>query len=85
METIEVENMRLLKKIKEKKSDYDSHRLKEEWKKQKEVIKNIAFYPFILRTSFKASRKRTFSKPENSYTTATRIYKESKTSSSLGG
>ena len=63
----------MLKRLKEKKSDYDSHKLKEQWKKQKEVIKNIAFYPFILRTSSKASKRRTFSKSDHSNTTATRI------------
>ena len=36
-----------------------------EWKRQKEVLKNVAFYPFIIRSSAKPVRRRTLSKQEN--------------------
>ena len=42
----------------DKKSDYDSKKLKEEWKKQKQVIKNIANYPFIIRDKIYKGRKK---------------------------
>ena len=58
LESIEVENARLLKRIQEKKSDYNTKKLKQDWKKQKEVIKNIAFYPFIIRTNNGRGTKR---------------------------
>lgn len=45
---IEAENHRLLRSIQEKKSDYSARRLKEDWQKQKAVIKNIGNFPFIL-------------------------------------
>ena len=35
LESIEVENARLLKRIQGKKSDYDAKKLKQDWKKQK--------------------------------------------------
>jgi hypothetical protein len=42
----------------DKKSDYDSKKLKEDWKKQKQVIKNIANYPFIIRDRIYKGRKK---------------------------
>jgi hypothetical protein len=36
--------------------------MKEEWKKQKEVIKNIANFPFILRDGSKRPRRKTIAK-----------------------
>ncbi len=46
----------------DKKSDYEAKKLKEEWKKQKIVIKNIANYPFIIRDRiYKGRRKSTTS------------------------
>lgn len=35
LESIEVENARLLKRLQGKRSDYDAKKLKQEWKKQK--------------------------------------------------
>lgn len=62
LQNIEIENARLLKRLQEKKSDYDTGKLKEEWKKQKAVIKNIANYPLIIRDGSKRERKRLLSK-----------------------
>lgn len=45
LQDIEVSNARLLKRIQERKSDYEVDKLRQEWKKQKEVIKNISSYP----------------------------------------
>ncbi len=53
-----MENAKLLKRIMDKKSDYDSKKLKEEWKEQKKVIKNIANYPFIIRDRIYKGRKK---------------------------
>jgi hypothetical protein len=53
----------LLKRLQEKKSDYDVQRLRQDWKKQKAVIKNIANYPFIPKES--SRRRRAISKPLN--------------------
>lgn len=60
LQNIEIENARLLKRLQEKRSDYDVDRLKDDWKKQKAVIRNIANYPFIIRDG---TRKRRHSKP----------------------
>jgi len=57
LESIEVENARLLKKLQDRKSDYNTKKLKQDWKKQKEVIKNIAFYPFIIKAPNKGRRR----------------------------
>jgi hypothetical protein len=54
----------LLKRLHDKRSDYDAKKLKVEWKKQKEVIRNIAFYPFIIKTSLKGHKKRVSYKME---------------------
>ena len=35
LESIEVENAKLLKRLKEKRSGYDAQKMKEDWKKQK--------------------------------------------------
>jgi hypothetical protein len=35
LQNIEIENARLLKRLQEKKSDYQAQKLKNEWKKQK--------------------------------------------------
>jgi hypothetical protein len=61
LQDIEIENARLLKRLQDKKSDYDVERLKEDWKKQKRVIKNIANYPFVIKDGSK--RRRGSSKP----------------------
>ncbi len=53
LQNIEVENARLLKRLQDKKSDYEADKLNQEWKKQKEVIKNIANYPLILKDGSK--------------------------------
>lgn len=49
LEDIEIENAKLLKRLQDRRSDYETKRLNSEWKKQKSVIKNIANYPFILK------------------------------------
>lgn len=64
IETIDSENFRLLKRLQEKKSSYDTGKLKEDWKKQKEVIKNIANFPFVLRDAPKRQRRRTVSRKD---------------------
>lgn len=62
LQNIEVENARLLKRLQEKKSDYQAQRLNEDWKKQKAVIRNIANYPIIIRDGSKRERRRAFSR-----------------------
>lgn len=64
IETIDSENFKLLKRLQEKKSSYDTGKLKEDWKKQKEVIKNIANFPFVLRDAPKRQRRRTVSRKD---------------------
>ena len=64
IENIDSENSKLLKRLQEKKSNYDASKLKEDWKKQKEVIKNIAYFPFVLRDAPKRQRRRTFSRKD---------------------
>ncbi len=44
--------------MQEKKSDYEADKLKQEWKKQKAVIRNIANYPLILNDGTRKERKR---------------------------
>ncbi len=46
-------NARLLKKLQQRKSDYEVEKMRKEWKKQKEVIKNISNYPVSIFTSGK--------------------------------
>ena len=58
LQDIEIENARLLRRLQDKKSDYDAGRLKSEWKKQKKVIQNIANYPLILRDGTRRERSR---------------------------
>lgn len=48
LQGIEIENARLLRRLQDKKSDYEADKMKQEWKKQKTVIKNIANFPLIL-------------------------------------
>ena len=50
----------MLKRLQQKKSDYDVQRLRQDWKKQKAVIKNIANFPLISKDS--ARRRRAISK-----------------------
>ena len=38
----------MLKRLQEKKSDYQTEKFNQDWKKQKEVIKNIASFPLVL-------------------------------------
>lgn len=56
LQNIEIENARLLKRLQQKKSDYEANKLKDQWKKQKAVIKNIANYPLIIRDGSKRRR-----------------------------
>lgn len=53
-----------MKRLQEKKSDYQTDKLNEDWKKQKAVIKNIANFPLIVKDG-KRTRKRAFSRPIN--------------------
>lgn len=47
-QSIEVENAKMLKRLQERKSDYELHRFKKEWRKTKAVIKNITSYPLVI-------------------------------------
>jgi hypothetical protein len=47
-QSIEVENAKMLKRLQERKSDYELHKFKKEWRKTKAVIKNITSYPIII-------------------------------------
>ena len=38
----------MLRRLQERKSDYELHRFKKEWKKTKAVIKNIAAQPIVI-------------------------------------
>ena len=49
LENIQIQNAKMLKRLQERKSDYEAQKLKEEWKKQKTVIKNLVNFPFIIR------------------------------------
>lgn len=46
-QSIEIENAKMLKRLQERKSDYELHKFKKEWKKTKTVIKNITSYPLV--------------------------------------
>lgn len=48
LQGIEVENAKFLKRLQEKKSDYETTKYKEDWKKQMNAMKIMANYPFIL-------------------------------------
>jgi hypothetical protein len=63
LENIEIENARLLKRLQERRSDYQVDKMKEDWKKQKAVIKNIANYPLVIKDGGKSQKRRTFHKP----------------------
>lgn len=62
LQGIEIENARLLRRLQDKKSDYEADKMKQEWKKQKTVIKNIANFPLILNDGSRKQKKRSFSK-----------------------
>ena len=47
-QSIEVENAKMLKRLQERKSDYELHRFKKEWKKTKAVIKNFTSYAIVI-------------------------------------
>lgn len=42
---IEIENAKLLKRLQEKKSEYQVDKMKKDWKRQRYVIRNISNYP----------------------------------------
>jgi len=42
---IEIENAKLLKRLQEKKSEYQVGKMKKDWKRQRYVIRNISNYP----------------------------------------
>ena len=45
----------MLKRLQDKKPNYDTEKLKQDWLKQKHVIKNVANYPFILNDKRRAT------------------------------
>ena len=47
-QSIEVENAKMLKRLQDRKSDYELHRFKKDWRKTKAVIKNITSYPIVI-------------------------------------
>ncbi len=64
LESIDDENMKLLKRLREKTSSYQASKLKDQWIKQKEVIKNISDFPFILKDKIRKPRRKGLSKME---------------------
>ena len=55
-QNIEIENAKLLKRLQEKRPNYETQKFKQEWKKQKYVIKNLSNYPFIINDKRKGKR-----------------------------
>ena len=55
----------MLKRLQERRSSYGADKMKEEWKKQKAVIKNIANYPPVIKDGPPKPRRRSHSKPLN--------------------
>lgn len=62
---IEIENARLLRRLQEKRSSYQAEKMNEDWKKQKEVIKNIANFPLVIKDGKRRERRRPSHKPMN--------------------
>ncbi len=56
-QSIEVENAKMLKRLQERKSDYQLNRFKKEWRKTQSMLKNITSYPLIEQISGKKKRK----------------------------
>lgn len=48
LQDIEVENARFLRRLQDKKSDYETNKFNEDWKKQQNTMKIMANYPLIL-------------------------------------
>lgn len=48
MQSIEIENAKLLKRLQERKANYETEKFRQSWRKQKSVIKNMSQYPFII-------------------------------------
>ena len=48
MQNIEIENAKLLRRLQERRSNYETEKFKQSWRKQKNVIKNMSNYPFII-------------------------------------
>jgi hypothetical protein len=42
---IEIENAKLLKRLQEKKSEYQTDKMKKDWRKQRHIIRNISNHP----------------------------------------
>lgn len=47
-QSIEVENAKMLRRLQERKSDYELGRFKKEWRRTKQMIKNITSYPLVI-------------------------------------
>ena len=48
MQNIQIENAKLLKRLQERKPNYETEKFRQTWRKQKYVIKNLSNYPFII-------------------------------------
>ena len=55
----------MLKRLQEKRSSYQAEKMNEDWRKQKEVIKNIANFPLVIKDGKRRERRRTSQKPMN--------------------
>ena len=55
--SIEVENAKLLKRLQERKSDYQLDRFKKDWRKTQKMLSNIATYPVIEQITGKKKRR----------------------------
>ena len=56
----------MLKRLQEKRSSYQAEKMNEDWRKQKEVIKNIANFPLIIKDGkSRKERRRPSQKPMN--------------------
>ncbi len=47
-QSIEVENAKMLRRLQERKSDYDLDNYKKQWRKTRKMIKSIASYPIVI-------------------------------------
>lgn len=47
MQNIQIENAKMLKRLQDRKANYETQKFKQSWRKQKQVIQNQSNYPFI--------------------------------------
>lgn len=47
-QSIELENAKMLKRLQEKKSDYELGKMKKDWKRTKKRIQSITNYPIVI-------------------------------------